>query len=483
MSRRVPTLAPNAAVLGAFTDARLLGRAFGGPSFRLWRAIVAGIFGEPCPADTDPAEVLALVGRASWPEAPCREFWGIAGRRSGKSAVLAGIAVAVAALRDYRPHLAPGERATVMLIAGDKRQARVLHRYVVGLLEASPLLRPLVETVTRERVDLSNRCSVEVHIRSFRALRGYAVSCAVLDELGFWLADETSANPAVEVLNALRPAMVSLPQSLLLVASSPHQRQGPLYKTWRRSRSDDADPDVLCLHAETRTLNPTIGQRVIDRALADDPERASAEWLAAWRADLESFLSADQIERVTSPGRLGLPPIPDVRYTAFVDAAGGSGKDSMTWAIAHAEGDRAVLDHLAEQRPPFSPDATVADVVADLRRYRCSSVTGDRYAAEWVSEAFRQRGVHYQPASRPKSDLYQDFMPLVNAGRVELLDVGALRAQLLNLERRVVRGGRSAIDHPPGGRDDLANSAAGACVLAASRPAQTVGVMSAFWIA
>ena len=41
-------------------------------------------------------------------------------------------------------------------------------------------------------------------------------------------------------------------------------------------------------------------------------------------------------------------------------------------------------------------------------------------------------------------------------------------SQFLSLERRTARGGRDSIDHPPGGKDDLANAAAGALVFLAS---------------
>lgn len=67
----------------------------------------------------------------------------------------------------------------------------------------------------------------------------------------------------------------------------------------------------------------------------------------------------------------------------------------------------------------------------------------------------------------PKSELYRFLLPMINAGRAELLDHSVLRAQLLGLERRVARSGRDSIDHAPGGHDDAANVAAGALVLAA----------------
>jgi hypothetical protein len=53
-----------------------------------------------------------------------------------------------------------------------------------------------------------------------------------------------------------------------------------------------------------------------------------------------------------------------------------------------------------------------------------------------VAQAFEKLGVEYCPAERSKSDPYLDFLPLVNAGRAELLEVSRLATQLLGLERR-----------------------------------------------
>jgi hypothetical protein len=102
-----------------------------------------------------------------------------------------------------------------------------------------------------------------------------------------------------------------------------------------------------------------------------------------------------------------------------------------------------------------------------LRSYRLREVTGDRYGGDWVRQAFGKHHIEYRCTEKAKSELYVDFLPLVNSGRVELLEVPRLATQLLALERRTARGGRDTVDHPPGGHDDLANAAAGACVLAA----------------
>jgi hypothetical protein len=88
-------------------------------------------------------------------------------------------------------------------------------------------------------------------------------------------------------------------------------------------------------------------------------------------------------------------------------------------------------------------------------------VTGDRYGGEWPRERFREHGIAYEPAAKPKSDLYRELLPAINSRRVDLLDDARLFAQIVGLERRTARGGRDSIDHAPGAHDDLANGVAG----------------------
>jgi hypothetical protein len=84
-----------------------------------------------------------------------------------------------------------------------------------------------------------------------------------------------------------------------------------------------------------------------------------------------------------------------------------------------------------------------------LRRFGVSRVVGDRYGGEWPRARFREHGVAYEPSPRAKSDIYLDLLPLLNARRVELLDIPRLSAQLCGLERRTARSGRDSVDHIP----------------------------------
>jgi hypothetical protein len=206
----------------------------------------------------------------------------------------------------------------------------------------------------------------------------------------------------------------------------------------------------------------------VDRALERDRAAASAEYLALFRSDIETFV-AYEVVQACARDHVELGPVDGQIYFAFVDPSGGSA-DAFTMAVAHRDRNRGiVVDALREVRPPFSPDAVVCDFSALLKIYRVTQVSGDRYAGEFPRELFRKHGIRYLCAEKTKSDLFRDLLPLLNAGHIILPKSERLVSQLCGLERRVARSGRDSIDHAPGGHDDLANSAAGVADLIQNR--------------
>jgi hypothetical protein len=448
-------------IIDATADPNLFARWFRDrETWQAWFVFLRALFGLPM-SEGDRALYERCTGRSDAPAGGAREAWLVVGRRGGKSMVLALIAVFLATLIDWAPFLSPGERGTIMVLAADRRQARVIYRYAHALLTRIAMLAELIERETAEAIDLSNGVTVEIMAASFRSVRGYTLIAALCDEIAFWRSDD-SANPDAEIIAALRPAMATIPSAMLLCASSPYARRGVLWDAFRRHFGRAGSP-LLVWKADTRTMNPTVPQSVVDEAAEADPASAAAEYGAEFRTDVETFVAREVVDAAVVPGRYELPPVPGNAYLAFVDPSGGSA-DSMTVAIAHRDGDRGVIDAVRERRPPFSPDDVVAEFAALLKAYGITEVHGDRYAGEWPRERFRTNGIEYVPAEKPKSDIYRDLLPILNSGRAELLDLPRLSAQLCGLERRTARGGRDSIDHGPGGHDDIANAAAGVLV-------------------
>lgn len=458
---------PATTILDACSDPALFARWFRkGETWRAWMVFLKVLFGLQL-VEAERALYQQCTGRETPPAGGARESWLVCGRRAGKSFILALIAVFLACFMEWGQYLSPGERGTVMVIAADKKQARVIYRYATALLRDVPMLKALIERDTAEAIDLKNGITIEILAASFRTVRGYTLVAALCDEIAFWRSDE-SANPDGEIIGALRPAMATIPGAMLLCASSPYARRGALWTAFRKFFGKDSP--VLVWKADTRTMNPTVPQSVIDEAYENDPASAGAEYGAEFRTDVETYVAREVVDAAVVPGRHELPPVSGVTYVAFTDPSGGS-SDSMTLAIAHRDNDgRGILDAVRERRPPFSPDDVVQDFATLLKSYGVRSVTGDRYAGEWPRERFRVHGIEYELAEKPKSDLYRDLLPILNSGRAELLDHSRLIAQLCGLERRTARGGKDSIDHPPGAHDDTANSVAGAIGRAAGGP-------------
>jgi hypothetical protein len=404
---------------------------FRGPSWDGWRAILARL------------------------TIDVREFYAAVGRGAGKSRVVALLACFFATRQYTR---VPGEFIYIGVFAPDRKQAGVTFKYIVGLLKSVPALAALIVSETQGSIELANGVIVEVITASTAAPRGRAYALAIVEEAAF-LPQDQSANPDIELVRALRPALARVPGSLLAVVGSPYARRGVLFAAAKQHR-DGADPSALFVQAATLDLNPTFDRQAIAKAQQDDPASAAAEYFGQFRSDVEAFISHEAIEAVVIDGRRELPPMPGRTYIAHFDAAGGSGADSQTLAIAHAQDQNdqrvGVLDAIREARPPFSPEAIVKDFAELLHAYKITELQSDRWGGTYPIEAFAKHGIRCKPSSRSSSEFFRDFLPLVNSERLELLDHPRLIGQLAALERRTSRGGKDTISHPPSGHDDLA---------------------------
>jgi hypothetical protein len=290
-------------------------------------------------------------------------------------------------------------------------------------------------------------------------LRGPTYIAVIADEAAFWYSDEFSSNADTEILNAVRPGLATT-RGPLIVASSPYAKRGVLWEMHRKHYGLDGDPLIVVAQGTSRDFNPSLPQSVIDRALERDRAAATAEYLAEFRSDIETFVPFEVVQACIGDHH-EMAPLARHHYYAFVDPSGGSA-DSFTLPISHRDGERFVVDAVREVKPPFSPAAVIEDFATLLKTYRIKRVTGDRYAGEFPRELFRNRGIHYVCAEKPKSDLFRDLLPLLNSGRIVLPCSDRLINQLTGLERRTSRAGKDSIDHSPGGHDDIANAVAGA---------------------
>jgi hypothetical protein len=440
------------------------------PDWIAWRAFISTVFCEPFATQEEYDIFYECTQLEEPPEQRPGAVWMPIGRRGGKSRVLAAIAVYLACCYDWSHYLDPGELGVVPVLSADRRQARIIMGYVKAFLE-HPRLKDRVAAENAESILLEGNILIEVVTASYKAVRGRTVLTALCDEIAFWHSDESSANPDKEIIAALEPAMATIPNALLLGASSPYARRGVLWENFDRYFGKLEGP--LVWKAPTWVMHPALEREgeFIQGKYDEDPIAAAAEYGAEFRTDVDVVFSREAIEACIMQGVTEVPPQMGVKYYAFVDPSGGS-SDSMSLAIGHIDPatKRGVQDLIRERRPPFSPESVVDEFSNTMREYHITRVTGDHYAGEWPRERFKMRGITYDVSKVRKSDIYLSFVPIVNAARCEMIDESRQKYQLLSLERRIARGGHESVDHPRGGHDDCANVVAGVMTVMLEKP-------------
>lgn len=467
-------------ILQACQSPRVFGPWFKDPaSWEAWFAFLSALFGLPM-TDEQLAIYRKHTDRQDAPKGPQGEAYLICGRRAGKSFIMALAAVYLATFRQYREYLQPGERATVAVIAADRKQARIVVRYIRAMLHEIPTFRSLLERETSEAFDLSGQVTIEVQTASATSTRGYTYAGVICDEIAHWPTGDGVSESDEDILAAIKPGMLTIPNPVLLCASSPHARRGAMWKVYSRHFGREGGP--LVWQAETTDMNPKADRGVIAKAYQDDPSAAAAEFGAQFRRDIESYIARETVEACVMDGVKELSPTSGVRFQAFADASGGA-VDSYTLAIGYEQAGRVVLAALRERKPPFSPDDVTREYAELLKTYGIRKVTADRYSGAFAPELWRKHGIEYAPAEHPASELYRGLLAHLNSRTIDLLDHPVLVDQMVSLERRVTRTGREQITHPPRGHDDVANAVAGLASLCArkvERPKTIIGSWSAF---
>jgi hypothetical protein len=157
-----------------------------------------------------------------------------------------------------------------------------------------------------------------------------------------------------------------------------------LWQAFKSHYGPNGDPAILVAQGASRRFNPSLSEKVVNRAYERDAISAQAEFGAQFRSEIEAFVSLEIVQACMTD-HVELPPLPKIKYHALVDPSGGS-SDSFTLAISHQADQHIIIDAIREVRPPFSPESAIDDFCVLLKSYDVHRVYGDRYAGEFPRE-------------------------------------------------------------------------------------------------
>lgn len=382
----------------------------------------------------------------------------ILARRSGKSDKLASnIALYEACAREHK--LSVGETGVVMIVSSElKRQSRIVFDYCLGKLERSKVLRRMIKRVTQDEINLVNGVSIQTFPCNLARIRGTSLLCFVGDECAFWRHEGKSIDK--EVLDAARPGL-SFSHSKMVKISTPWMMRGEIWNDYQRYWGKPNE-EVLVFQGDIYTFRPDYSENKLEKARRRDPVAFEQEWLARFRTDLTGMYDPIVIDQAVNADRpLELPFRTGGTRAAFVDVAGGGGRDHYAIAVGRLDGERVIIEVIRSRAPKFNPEEVTAQYSELLKSYGIREVTGDKFSGDWASNAFEKFGITYKRAEKTKSELYLEVESAFNTGRVEIPNRETLIIQLKSLVRKARSGGKDLVDTDGGMPEDEANVVCG----------------------
>ncbi|HEY1599801.1 MAG TPA: hypothetical protein VGG64_09380 [Pirellulales bacterium] len=448
-------------------------------TWRNWQVALRAIYGMSIRKPRSLGLLKRCTGRTQLAKGGYSKSLIITGRRSGKSRCAAIIGAYEACLAGHESKLAKGEQGYVAICSPTKAQSQIVQKYLKAIFKSSPLLAKEVVDESPLGFDLRNGNRIEIIAGEHRAIRGYTLIAAILDEIAFLGVDpDAKTKSDTELIRAIAPSLDQVGGKLIAI-TTPYARKGWTYATYEKHFGNYAGK-VLVWNCPSRTMNPTLRQSVVDDAIAEDPQSAKCEYLGQFRDDIESPITRDIVERLVVKGRKEILPQQRISYTAFADMSGGGNakNDDTCLAIGYMQDGVVKLCKLRKYAPPFNPLAVCRDISTILKRYHVSCLFGDAYSKDYIAATFADHHIRYFRSDKNRNGLFAELLGWINSGKVELLDDATLVDQLASLERHVRGTGNDSFQAPRGGRDDVANALAGLVTFAA-RGLVTVGAFGA----
>jgi len=386
------------------------------------------------------------------------------GRRSGKGVMAAVVAVfeATANAEVHLRAVRPGEQVVIAVVANSAEQARVLHRYIRGLLMARGLAHLVVPGGPADEIELTNGVVISVLATSGRTIRGRAIAVVVIDELAHALDGEgraLSPQAASEILDALIPSTAQFPGGKVIILSTPRYAFGEFYKLCQQAAADEF-PDIIGFHFATSEVNPTIGDAFFSRERARDPVAFRREYGAEFAAGFGMLFDELTVRSCVAP-RGDLPPVPGRGYLVAIDPAYSG--DAFALVVGHFRERKLIVDLVRSWRGtrgrPVDNEVVLDEATAIATAYNRASIVTDQYAAQPILSGLRKRGTWAEMipwGNENKFTAAQALRQRFYADEVELPNDAELVAELVALEQRLSPTGKPIISAPPGASDDRA---------------------------
>jgi len=221
-------------------------------------------------------------------QSPCRQLVVRVGRRGGKSSWACCFAVAFALVYSGLGLVPPGDVGWCVFVSVSKEEAQARLKTIRKILDA---IRVKYEPEGDTLIIAGTNIGFRVQACTVASVSGWTSILVIADEVPKWKDRDTGANPATEVLAALRPTMAGQPLALLFLQGSPVGHEDAHAKAFERGD----DEFQLTAQAATWIARPTLTEEETHR-LEPDERVWRREYAAIPQGSVSSAFEPEAVE-------------------------------------------------------------------------------------------------------------------------------------------------------------------------------------------
>lgn len=412
----------------------------------------------------------------------------IIGRRGGKTTIASILAAYCAIKCNWKNYLKKTPKASVVVLSHGVEFSMEVLDILKSFFEESPVLSRLIdpeEKNTQRTFNLKvpfigkdgktveySKVQIKVGAASKKTTRGLAICALLCDEIAFWNLSENAAERDIDIIRAVRPALLQFKeQGLLIKLSSPGIKQGILFDEYNSKELPDS---YINFKAPSWVWNTILDKKAYREEWETDEESFDNELRANFVDSISKFILPEYVDLCTMRGITFNAPDDDkkgVSYYAAIDAAFKN--DKFTFCLVGIKENRIMQYIMKSWEGDRGRTVKAYDVAKYIRTvckdYRLSVVHADQYSFNPLKEIFEKFGITLQEnvfTNAYKKKIYFNLKKLIHNRTLDLLDNESMLNEIKQLQVEQSATGTIRIGHPVGGHDDHADALAVATFIA-----------------
>lgn len=427
----------------------------------LQQAICRIADGRPLRELAEHPHVLEAVGRVDllWGEPP-DELVVLLPSRTGKSTIIAGMAIRATQVVDLTPATTEGEPPTYPILSLDKEKAKAVYGVVERALKGKYrhlCLRDPRSSENGGSALVRHPSGAEVEIA---VVAGKAAGAAVISRWLIGLAIDEAARMQgsgrvinlPDTLSAARDRM--LPGAQIAMISSKWAPYGPIYNACRdhggRPNKEQSIVVVGAKGGEAEKVNPTYyTPKKLAKLKAKKDQNAWRVARNEWQAPPENLFELAELQKVARPlaacdctpeerstscPHNDTPPHPRQHYLGMIDPATRSNAwtfeiltvkeilDASGNVIGYRDSVALCRQWQGSSTAPLNSDALFGEIADLLRPYRCNRVLTDQWAADPLVDLALMHGLYLVVVTWTNALKWEAFRGLGTAIRATALE-------------------------------------------------------------